>query len=96
MHRELGLTLQQYLDELKASVPPKHTTHISVIDTEGNAAAITTTVNFYFGSCQVASSPGRGTTVAGRIGTGRLAAGNSSDAPSTRNAGDVPVAGRMG
>jgi signal transduction histidine kinase len=48
------------------------------------------------GSCQVDSSPGRGTTVAGRIGTGRPAAGNSSDAPSTRNAGDVPIAGRMG
>jgi signal transduction histidine kinase len=39
------------------------------------------------GSCQVDASPGRGTTVAGRIGTGRLVAGN---------AGDVPVAGHMG
>ena len=48
------------------------------------------------GSCQVDSSPGRGTTVAGRIGTGRLAAGNSSDALLTQNAGDAPVAGRMG
>ena len=48
------------------------------------------------GSCQVDSSPGRGTTVAGRIGTGRPAAGNSSDAPLTPNAGHVPVAGRMG
>ena len=39
------------------------------------------------GSYQVDASPGRGTTVAGRIGTGRLVAGN---------AGDVPVAGHMG
>jgi signal transduction histidine kinase len=48
------------------------------------------------GSCRVDSSPGRGTTVAGRIGTGRLVAGNSSDAPPAGNAGDVPVAGHMG
>jgi signal transduction histidine kinase len=48
------------------------------------------------GSCQVDSSPGRGTTVAGRIGTGAPAAGSSSDAPVAGNAGDVPVAGHMG
>jgi signal transduction histidine kinase len=48
------------------------------------------------GSCQVDSFPGRGTTVAGRISTGRLVAGNSGDAPSAGNAGDVPVAGHMG
>jgi signal transduction histidine kinase len=48
------------------------------------------------GSCQVDSSPGRGTTVAGRIGTGAPAAGSSGDAPATGNAGGVPVAGRMG
>jgi signal transduction histidine kinase len=48
------------------------------------------------GSCRVDSSPGRGTTVAGRIGTGRLVAGNSGDAPPAGNAGDVPVAGHMG
>jgi hypothetical protein len=48
------------------------------------------------GSCRVDSSPGRGTTVAGRIGTGPLVAGNSSDAPPAGNAGDVPVAGHMG
>ena len=39
------------------------------------------------GSCQVDSGPGRGTTVAGRIGFGRPAAGN---------AGAVPLTGRMG
>jgi signal transduction histidine kinase len=48
------------------------------------------------GSCQVDSSPGRGTTVAGRIGTGAPAAVDSSDAPAADNAGAVPVAGRMG
>ena len=48
------------------------------------------------GSCQVDASPGRGTTVAGRIGTGRLVAGNFGDAPPAGNAGDVPVAGHMG
>jgi signal transduction histidine kinase len=48
------------------------------------------------GSCQIDSSPGRGTTVAGRIGTGAPAAGSSGDAPAAGNAGGVPVAGRMG
>jgi signal transduction histidine kinase len=48
------------------------------------------------GSCQVDAAPGRGTTVAGRIGTGRLVAGNPGDAPPAGNAGDVPVAGHMG
>jgi gamma-glutamyltranspeptidase / glutathione hydrolase len=36
----------------------KNTTHISVIDAEGNAAAITTTVNYSFGSCLVAKGTG--------------------------------------
>ncbi|HYG70367.1 MAG TPA: gamma-glutamyltransferase, partial [Anaeromyxobacteraceae bacterium] len=35
-----------------------HTTHLSVIDGEGNAVALTTTVNYYFGSCVVV--PGTG------------------------------------
>ena len=48
------------------------------------------------GSCQVDSSPGRGTIVAGRIGRGAPVAGSSSDAPPAGNAGGVPVAGRMG
>jgi signal transduction histidine kinase len=39
------------------------------------------------GSCQVDSSPGRGTTVTGRIGAG---------APRAGNAGAVPLTGRMG
>ncbi len=36
----------------------KNTTHISVIDTEGNAVALTTTVNYAFGSCLVAKGTG--------------------------------------
>ncbi len=44
-----------YIDEIKAGLPPKHTTHISVVDKDGNAAAITTTVNYYFGSCVMAA-----------------------------------------
>jgi signal transduction histidine kinase len=39
------------------------------------------------GSCQVDSSPGRGTTIAGRVRLG---------APPAANAGAVPLAGRMG
>jgi gamma-glutamyltranspeptidase/glutathione hydrolase len=35
-----------------AGTPPHgHTSHVSVIDRDGNAIALTTTVNFYFGSC---------------------------------------------
>jgi signal transduction histidine kinase len=48
------------------------------------------------GSCQVASSPGRGTTVAGRIGISAPVAADPGDAPTAGIAGDVPVAGRMG
>ena len=60
-----------YLDELKAGLPrvpergraprdggaatPQHTAHVSVVDRDGNAAALTTTVNYYFGSCVVAA-----------------------------------------
>jgi gamma-glutamyltranspeptidase/glutathione hydrolase len=35
-----------------------HTTHISVVDADGNAAALTTTVNYFFGSCVVAAGTG--------------------------------------
>lgn len=62
--------LYRSIDQKKATVssslsPPtrpldagSHTTHISVIDKEGNAVALTTTINYYFGSCVVA--PGTG------------------------------------
>ncbi|MFT3841146.1 MAG: gamma-glutamyltransferase [Myxococcaceae bacterium] len=35
-----------------------HTSHISAIDAEGNAVALTTTVNYTFGSCLVAKGTG--------------------------------------
>lgn len=38
--------------------PKKNTTHISVIDREGNAVALTSTINYYFGSCLVAKGTG--------------------------------------
>jgi len=37
---------------------PKHTTEISVLDRAGNAVALTTTVNYGFGSCLVARGTG--------------------------------------
>ncbi len=48
------------LELLPTPAPPvdKHTTHISVIDGQGNAVALTTTVNYYFGSCLVAKGTG--------------------------------------
>ncbi len=36
----------------------KHTTHISVVDGQGNAVALTTTINYYFGSCVMAKGTG--------------------------------------
>src|SRR5262249_36782048 len=36
----------------------RHTTQISVIDRAGNAVALTTTVNYWFGSCLVARGTG--------------------------------------
>jgi gamma-glutamyltranspeptidase / glutathione hydrolase len=42
-----------------SSVPDKkNTTHISAIDKDGNAVALTTTVNYAFGSCLVAKGTG--------------------------------------
>lgn len=45
-----------------STLPPepekKNTTHISVIDKDGNAVAMTTTVNYAFGSCLVARGTG--------------------------------------
>ncbi|MBX7116666.1 MAG: gamma-glutamyltransferase [Myxococcaceae bacterium] len=38
--------------------PDKHTTHISVVDAQGNAVALTTTLNYYFGSCVMAKGTG--------------------------------------
>ena len=48
------------------------------------------------GSCQIDSSPGRGTSIGGRIGIGVPMAGDSGDAPAARNAAALPLAGRMG
>lgn len=41
-----------------ADVGKKNTTHLSVIDRDGNAVALTTTINYYFGSCVVAKGTG--------------------------------------
>ncbi len=43
---------------LDGGLKPQNTTHISVIDKDGNAAALTTTVNYAFGSCLVAKGTG--------------------------------------
>jgi gamma-glutamyltranspeptidase/glutathione hydrolase len=35
-----------------------NTTHVSILDREGNAVALTTTINYYFGSCLIAKGTG--------------------------------------
>jgi gamma-glutamyltranspeptidase/glutathione hydrolase len=45
-------------DEISTVREAPHTTHISVVDAAGNAVALTTTVNYWFGSCVVV--PGTG------------------------------------
>jgi len=44
--------------EIAAPREAPHTTHVAVIDGEGNAVSLTTTVNYWFGSCVVV--PGTG------------------------------------
>ncbi len=51
--RSNTLTLEAPIDPTK-----KNTTHVSVIDRDGNAVALTTTINYYFGSCVVAKGTG--------------------------------------
>jgi signal transduction histidine kinase len=48
------------------------------------------------GSCQIDSSPGVGTTIAGRIGLGAPRPRDTGEAPPTGNGGAVPLAGHMG
>lgn len=43
---------------LDGGLKPQNTTHVSVIDRDGNAAALTTTINYAFGSCLVAKGTG--------------------------------------
>jgi gamma-glutamyltranspeptidase/glutathione hydrolase len=61
------LTSPEYFEQLAKSIDPKratpslpvdggtpkksHTSHVSVVDKDGNAVALTTTVNYYFGAC---------------------------------------------
>ena len=44
--------------DVSAGREAPHTTHVSVVDAEGNAVSLTTTVNYWFGSCVVV--PGTG------------------------------------
>ncbi|WP_223642715.1 gamma-glutamyltransferase [Corallococcus sp. EGB] len=51
-------TLSRDAQPLTPEPEKKNTTHISVIDKDGNAVAMTTTVNYSFGSCLVAKGTG--------------------------------------
>lgn len=57
--RSMSLMPKELMAPKDEGAPPKkNTTHISVIDREGNAVALTTTINYYFGSCIVAKGTG--------------------------------------
>ncbi len=51
-------TLQAPVERPRLIEGKKNTAHISVIDEDGNAVALTTTVNYWFGSCVVARGTG--------------------------------------
>ncbi|WP_368668890.1 gamma-glutamyltransferase [Corallococcus sp. CA053C] len=51
-------TLRHDAGPLTPEPEKKNTTHISVIDKDGNAVALTTTVNYSFGSCVVGKGTG--------------------------------------
>ncbi|NVJ26892.1 gamma-glutamyltransferase [Myxococcus sp. AM011] len=53
-----GSTLTDKPVTLTPEPERKNTTHISVVDKQGNAVALTTTVNYSFGSCVVAKGTG--------------------------------------
>nr|WP_240360426.1 gamma-glutamyltransferase [Pyxidicoccus caerfyrddinensis] len=53
-----GSTLTDQPAVLTPEPERKNTTHISVIDKDGNAVAMTTTINYGFGSCVVAKGTG--------------------------------------
>jgi len=60
-HATASTTLRLWPEVANSSSPPseaKHTTEISVIDRAGNAVALTTTLNTWFGSCLVAHGTG--------------------------------------
>ena len=58
--RSMSLMPKELLPAVKdeGAPPNRNTTHISVIDKDGNAVALTTTINYYFGSCVVAKGTG--------------------------------------
>ncbi len=62
MEGSTGSTLKKpdstWYDPSSPQPEKKNTTHISVIDRDGNAVALTTTVNYAFGSCLVAKGTG--------------------------------------
>ncbi|MCP3102010.1 gamma-glutamyltransferase [Myxococcus sp. K15C18031901] len=53
-----GSTLREAPGPLTPEPERKNTTHISVVDKDGNAVAMTTTINYSFGSCVVAKGTG--------------------------------------
>jgi gamma-glutamyltranspeptidase / glutathione hydrolase len=50
LHRPAAFSQLEQYSQLQAVHEPEHTTHYSVVDTDGNAVAVTTTLNDSFGS----------------------------------------------
>lgn len=83
-----------------AEVPPpgavregSHTTHVSVIDGEGNAVAMTTTVNYYFGSCVVV--PGAGILLNDEMDDFDAAAGVPNEYGLVGTGANAPAPGKV-
>ncbi|WP_242356808.1 gamma-glutamyltransferase [Anaeromyxobacter sp. SG64] len=92
----LSAELGERARPVAADTPPrdegKHTTHLSVVDAEGNAVAITTTVNYLFGACVVV--PGTGILLNDEMDDFDAAAGAPNAYGLVGTGANAPAAGK--
>jgi gamma-glutamyltranspeptidase / glutathione hydrolase len=101
------LVSEAYAERLAAAIGPRaadapspaavregsHTTHLSVIDAEGNAVAMTTTVNYFFGSCVVV--PGTGILLNDEMDDFDAAAGVPNEYGLVGTGANAPAPGKV-
>ncbi|MGC3997141.1 MAG: gamma-glutamyltransferase [Anaeromyxobacter sp.] len=81
---------------VEAPPPPRETsqtTHVSVIDGQGNAIALTTTVNYYFGSC--VAVPGAGFLLNDQMDDFDRAPGTANVFGAVGTGHNLPAAGKV-